>query len=117
MLERDERWELASRAAQDGIWDWDFRTNQVYRSDTWFEMFGYAPGELSGSLWTWENMVHPDDVARVLQSRRDHIEGNAERYFVEHRMRCKDGVYRWFLSRGQVLRDEHGAPDPHARLL
>ena len=49
--ERDERWELASRAANEGIWDWDMHTNKVYRSDCWFEMFGYQPGELSDNPW------------------------------------------------------------------
>jgi len=108
--DRDERWELASRAANEGIWDWDLRTNKVYRSDRWFEMFGYEPGELSDTPWVWEAMIHPDDAARVIEQRRDHIEGKAPRYYVEHRMRCKDGHYLWFLSRGQVVRDEAGNP-------
>ena len=107
---RDERWELASRAAHEGIWDWDLRTNKVYRSEYWFEMFGYEPGELADNPWVWENMVHPDDLARVLEQRSNHIAGLSQRYYVEHRMRCKDGQYRWFLSRGQVVRDEQGKP-------
>ena len=80
--QRDERWELASRAAQEGIWDWDLRTNQTYRSDAWFELFGYEPGELADNPWVWENMIHPDDAASVLEARRKHIEGLEERYYV-----------------------------------
>ena len=110
MQERDERWELASRAAGEGIWDWDMRSNRVYRSDCWFEIFGYEPGELSDNPWIWEGMIHPDDAARVIEARRHHIEGIAPTYYVEHSMRCKDGQYRWFLSRGQVIRDETGHP-------
>lgn len=110
MQERDERWELASRAAQEGIWDWDLRTNKVYRSDYWFEMFGYQPGELEDTPWAWEEMIHPDDVARVLENRRQHIQGLINRYYVEHRVRCKDGAFRWFLTRGQVIRDDKGNP-------
>ena len=110
MQARDERWELASRAAGEGIWDWDMRSNRVYRSNCWFEMFGYEPGELSDNPWIWEAMIHPDDAARVIEARRHHIEGIAPTYYVEHRMRCKDGQYRWFLSRGQVIRDETGHP-------
>ena len=106
----DERWELASRAANEGIWDWDLRTNKVYRSAYWFEMFGYEPGELADTPWVWENMIHPDDAASVIEQRGRHIEGRAPRYYAEHRMRCKDGRYRWFLSRGQVIRDEEGTP-------
>lgn len=108
--ERDERWELASRAAQEGIWDWNLRTNKIYRSDYWFEMFGYEPGELEDTPWAWEEMIHPDDVSRVLENRRQNIQGLINRYYVEHRVRCKDGIYRWFLSRGQVIRDEQGNP-------
>jgi len=110
MQERDERWELASRAANEGIWDWDMRSNRVYRSDCWFELFGYEPGELADNPWIWEGMIHPDDAARVIEARRRHVEGNVPNYYVEHRMRCKDGQYRWFLSRGQVIRDETGHP-------
>ena len=110
MHQRDERWELASRAAQEGIWDWDLRTNKVYRSETWFELFGYEPGELADNPWVWENMIHPDDAAEVLDARRKHIDGMVERYYVEHRMRCRDGRYRWFLSRGQVIRNDQGEP-------
>lgn len=108
--QRDDRWELASQAAQEGIWDWDLRTQRVYRSDYWFSLFGYEPGELADNPWVWENMIHPEDVARVLQTRRDHIEGRTDRYYTEHRMLCKDGQYRWFLTRGQLIRDEQGTP-------
>lgn len=110
MHQRDERWELASRAAQEGIWDWNLTDNKVYRSDYWFEMFGYEPGELADNPWVWENMIHPEDAAIVLEARRKHIEGLSDRYYVEHRVLCKDGQYRWFLSRGQVIRDEQGNP-------
>lgn len=110
MKKRDERWELASRAAQEGIWDWDLRTQRVYRSDYWFKLFGYEPGELGDDPWVWENMIHPEDVARVLENRRDHLQGRTDRYYVEHRMLCKDGQYRWFLSRGQLVHDEQGVP-------
>lgn len=110
MHQREERWELASRAAKEGIWDWDLQINRVYRSDTWFELFGYEPGELGDNPWVWENMIHPEDAARVLEARRKNIEGLSDRYYVEHRMLCKDGQYRWFLTRGQVLRDEQGTP-------
>lgn len=110
LYQRDERWELASRAAQEGIWDWNLTDNKVYRSDYWFEMFGYEPGELADNPWVWENMIHPEDAAIVLEARRKHIEGLSDRYYVEHRVLCKDGQYRWFLSRGQVIRDEQGNP-------
>jgi len=106
----DERWELASWASNEGIWDWDMRTNKVYRSDRWYQMFGYQPGELPDTPWAWETLIHPDDAFRVIEQRRHHMEGLTERYCSEHRMRCKDGQYRWCYSRGTVMRDENGNP-------
>lgn len=106
----DDRWELASWAANEGIWDWDMRTNQVYHSAVWYKMFGYEPGELPDTSWTWESLLHPDDAVRVIAERRAHIEGRTPQYYSEHRVRCKDGHYRWFLSRGKVIRDSEGIP-------
>ena len=107
---QDERWELASWAANEGIWDWDMRTNQVYHSAVWYRMFGYEPGEVPDTSWTWESLLHPDDAVRVIAERRAHIEGRTPQYYSEHRVRCKDGQYRWFLSRGKVIRDAAGFP-------
>lgn len=107
---KDDRWELASWAANEGIWDWDIRTNKVYRSDFWFRLFGYAPDEIAATSWAWDSLLHPDDAARVLAERRAHIEGQSSQYYSEHRVLCKDGQYRWFLSRGKVIRDENGDP-------
>ena len=107
---RDDRWELASWAANEGIWDWDMRTNQVYHSAVWYKMFGYEPGETTDTSWSWESMLHPDDAVRVIGERRAHIEGRTPQYYSEHRVRCGDGQYRWFLSRGKVIRDADGIP-------
>ncbi len=107
---QDDRWELASWAANEGIWDWDMRTNQVYHSAVWYKMFGYEPGEVPDTSWTWESLLHPDDALRVIAERRAHIEGRTPQYYSEHRVRCRDGQYRWFLSRGKVLRDATGIP-------
>lgn len=107
---QDDRWELASWAANEGIWDWDMRTNRVYHSKVWYKMFGYQPGELPDTSWSWEGMLHPEDALRVIEERRAHIEGRTPQYYSEHRIRCKDGQYRWFLSRGKVIRDADGIP-------
>ena len=77
---QDDRWELASWAANEGIWDWDMRTNQVYHSAVWYKMFGYEPGELPDTSWTWESLLHPDDAVRVIAERRAHVEGRTPQY-------------------------------------
>ena len=107
---QDDRWELASWAANAGIWDWDIRTNQVYHSAVWYKMFGYEPGELPDTAWSWEGLLHPEDALRVIEERRAHLEGRTSQYYSEHRVRCKDGQYRWFLSRGKAIRDAAGIP-------
>ena len=107
---QDDRWELASWAANEGIWDWDMRTNQEFHSAVLYQMFGYQPGELQDTSWAWESLLHPDDAARVIAERRAHIKGQSSQYYSEHRIRCKDGQYRWFLSRGKVIRAENGEP-------
>ncbi|OLP17886.1 hypothetical protein BST81_12565 [Leptolyngbya sp. 'hensonii'] len=106
----EERWHLALRGNNDGIWDWDLRTNQVFLSARWKEMLGYGEEELPSHLEAWLTRMHPEDLDRVLAIHRAHLEGETPYYIAEFRLRCKDGHYKWILSRGQALWDESGVP-------
>ena len=105
----EERMALAFQAAQDGIWDWNLETNEVYFSPRYQEMLGLAPGEMEPSLQAWERLVHPDDLARAMPVVSAVIGGGRE-FTVEFRMRHKAGHYVDILARGLPVRREADGP-------
>ncbi len=106
----EERFELAVRGTQTGIWDWNLQTNVVYFSKHWKQLLGYRQEEIGDDIGQWESRLHPDDREQATTALRDHLQGRSKRYESEHRLRCKDGSYRWFLARGALVRDEAGRP-------
>ena len=106
--ESQERFDLAVRGSDAGIWDWDIRTSTVFFSDRWKSMLGYAPNEIAHEFTEWSNRLHPDDRARGLASIDAYLSGRTPEYELEHRLRHKDGTYRWILARGAAVRDAHG---------
>lgn len=106
----EERWELAVAGSNDGIWDWDVQSGTLYLSDRWKEMIGYRGDEIGNRYEEWYQRVHPDDRDHVLELVQQHLDGRTDLYQVEHRVRCKDGTYRWILARGKAIRDESGRP-------
>ncbi|MCA1992469.1 MAG: PAS domain S-box protein, partial [Coleofasciculus sp. S288] len=110
LRESEERWQLALRGNNEGIWDWNIKTNEVFYSARWKEMLGYQQHELSSHLDEWKTRVHPDDFSTVMQGVREYLDHKTPRYTVEYRLRCKDGSYKWTLARGQAVWDEAGTP-------
>ena len=108
LRESEERYALVARGANDGIWDWDIRTDSVYYSPRYKEILGYGPDDLSKDPAVWTKRVHPDDLKLVLRANQRCIDGEADTFAVEFRMRHRDGSYRWILSRGVSLRDATG---------
>lgn len=111
-LEESEfRWKFALEGAGDGLWDWDFAVGKVFFSPRWKTMLGHSEDEIGNGLDEWESRIHPDDREEALALVRDYLEGRASAYSSEHRVRCKDGTYKWILARGMVVsRDTAGAP-------
>ena len=105
-----ERYALSVAGSNDGIWDWNIRTNEVYFSPRWKEMIGYEDHEISNDFDEFENRLHPDDHDRVMQAVADYLAGKIPTYELECRLQHKDGSYRWILVRGTVQLDESGAP-------
>lgn len=104
-------WEHAIARARLGVWDWDFRTDSCVYSDSWFQMLGYAPGELPQRSDLWLSLTHPDDRERAVHSGDLHISGSTESIETELRLRHKDGHWIWVLDRGGIIeRDETGRP-------
>ena len=111
-LEESEfRWKFAIEGAGDGVWDRDLQTGQENYSRRCKEMLGYAEDEILPDHREWESRIHPDDRQAVLTSDADYVAGKASRYELEYRLRCKDGSYKWILSRGMIVsRDPTGKP-------
>ncbi|MEJ2590204.1 MAG: PAS domain S-box protein [Candidatus Thiodiazotropha sp.] len=98
----EERWQYALEGAGEGVWDWDISSNRVYYSRRWKEMLGYAEDEIGDSIDEWSERVHPDDLSRSRAALQRHMNGESADYVNEHRVRCKDGSYKWILDRGQI---------------
>ena len=106
--QKDERWKLVVEGVNDGVWDWDARTDRIYYSDRCKEILGYRPEEIGDTREEWVSRCHPDDLARVQQAMEDHKSGRSPHYNETQRLRCKDGSYKWVRSRGKVLLDHSG---------
>jgi len=106
----EERWQLALRGTNAGIWDWDARTNTVFLSKRWKEMIGYAPEEFPDLPGEFERHIHPEDAERVRDEIASHLAGKTPFYETEYRLRTKRGDYVWIMARGQALWDDSGKP-------
>lgn len=110
LRESEERYALAIQGANDGIWDWDLRTNQIYFSGRWKSILGYGTSEIGNQLQEWFDRIHPMERAEVEAEIKAHLAGAIPQFEREHRMYCKNGSYRWVLSRGIAVRDHQGQP-------
>lgn len=110
LAESEQRWELALRGANDGVWDWNLATGEVFYSERSKAMLGYAANEIANRTEDWLARVHPDDLDRVSALYKRHLKGETEFFEAEYRLRCKDGSYKWVLSRGKALFNESGKP-------
>ncbi|MBU0982322.1 MAG: PAS domain S-box protein [candidate division Zixibacteria bacterium] len=102
LIESQERLQLAMEGAGLGMWDHNLRTGEVVRSDTWSEMLGYAPGEIAPTDQGWKQLIHPDDLALTEKIAAAHEAGEIPEFKVEHRMKARDGQWRWILNWGKV---------------
>ncbi len=107
----EERLKLALDATQDGLWDWNIRTGDVYFSPQWARLLGYDPDEVPARVDFFFTILHPDDISQVNQAITEHLNGQTPVKQGEVRLRMKSGEFRWFLDRGQVVaRDASGTP-------
>ncbi|HTY37961.1 MAG TPA: PAS domain S-box protein [Bacteroidota bacterium] len=111
LRESDARWQFALEGAGEGVWDWNVESNEVFFSARWKAMLGYTDAELQNNVETWESRIHPEDKARVFGILQKHLDGESPSYESEHRLRCKDGSYKWILGRGKIIsRNADGKP-------
>lgn len=87
----------------DGLWDWNANTGYVHRYPGWYQMLGYEPHSLDNTVFTWENLIHPDDLAQVMESFDACLSGRAADYRAEYRCRCRNGDYLWVADCGRIV--------------
>jgi diguanylate cyclase (GGDEF)-like protein/PAS domain S-box-containing protein len=108
LRESEERYALAARGANDGLWDWDLLTNRTYYSPRWKSMLGWEEHEISDDPDEWFRRIHPDDVDRVRADIASHLEEQTPHYEDEYRVLHRDGNYLWMLGRGIAVRNGNG---------
>ena len=102
--------ELAVKGSNDGLWDWNLETNEVFFSTRWKEMLGYAEAEIPNLFQEWKQRLHPDDSDRILTTFRQYFAGQISTYEQEYRLQHRNGNYIWVLCRGILLRDVRNKP-------
>ncbi len=104
----EERYALAARGANDGLWDWDLRSNRIYYSVRWKTMLGFGERDISDHPEEWFSRVHPDDRGDMETRIAAHLQGRNPHFEDEYRIMHQDGTYRWVLSRGLAVRNRDG---------
>jgi diguanylate cyclase (GGDEF)-like protein/PAS domain S-box-containing protein len=108
LRESEERYALAMRGANDGLWDWNLTTNEVYWSARWKTMLGFEETAIGSSPDEWFSRVHGDDLTRVREGVAAHLSKGSGHYESEHRILHHDGTFRWVLCRGAATRNDAG---------
>lgn len=106
----EDRWQLAVRGTNDGIWDWNIQAGKVFYSSRWKAMRGFADYEIADSLDEWRSRIHPDDLDNVLRSVDAYLAKQRPEFCEEYRVQKKDGSYMWILDRGVAHWNEAGRP-------
>lgn len=105
-----ERYAIAVAGANDGIWDWDLNTQEIYFSPRWKSAIGCDPDEIGPNPDEWFSRIHPDDLERVESEIQAHLKGRSPHLQTEYRILHKNGSYLWMLVRGMAVRDADGNP-------
>ncbi|MEG4047548.1 PAS domain S-box protein [Microcoleus sp. Pol17_C1] len=108
LMETEERWQLALKGNNDGIWDWNLQTGELFVSERFKEITGYEDSDISDYNNKWNKSLHPDDLAISQQLLQEHLERKTPHYITEYRLWCYNSAYKWILSRGQALWDASG---------
>jgi diguanylate cyclase (GGDEF)-like protein/PAS domain S-box-containing protein len=111
LRENEQRLQWVLEGSNDGFWDWNCATGAVLFSGRWAEMLGYSLEEIEPQVSSWEKLVHPDDMPQCQAALHAHFIEETPQYQTEHRLRAKNGEWRWVLDRGKVMvRDAKGQP-------
>ncbi|KPF47641.1 hypothetical protein IP87_00985 [beta proteobacterium AAP121] len=110
LRKRENQLWFALNEAMDGLWDWNVSTGEVFFSPQLKRMLGYGPDEMTPTLSSWSDNVHPEDAAAVQRLLTEHVQGRRARYEARYRLRNRSGQWLWVVDRGRVCeRDARGA--------
>jgi diguanylate cyclase (GGDEF)-like protein/PAS domain S-box-containing protein len=111
LQDADDLWKLALESNGDGVWDWYVQSGIELYSPRYLQIYGYEENDVRPTPAEFDARTHPDDLAQMQIDREAHFAGRVSSYSNEHRVRCKDGNWKWIHSRGMVIsRDEQGRP-------
>lgn len=105
LRESEARYALAIGGANDGLWDWNLETDEVYCSARTMAMVGLAEREARLPRSAWLDRIHPEDRDQVVAELQSHLGGFTAHYQAEYRVRHEDGSYIWVFDRGMAPRD------------
>lgn len=109
LLESEQRYALAVEGANDVLWDWDLRGDELYLAPKWRQLVGCSAEEATtGKPTDWLDRVHLEDLPGLLAHLDEHLKGSPEFFENEHRLRHRDGRHVWVRVRGTAVRDERG---------
>lgn len=109
LRESETRLRFVIEGSKLGTWDWDVETGSVLYNEYWASMLGYTLDEITQDLKTWERLVHPDDMPGIQELLNKHLNGDSEFYQTEHRLKAKNGEWKWVLDTGKAIeRDKSG---------
>jgi len=103
LRESELRLKLAIESSNEGLWDWNVVTGSVYFNEEWCKMLGYEQNEIEPNIKSWEKLVHPEDMPNVMKTLKKHLNGETDCYETTHRMKIKDGGWKWILDHGKVV--------------
>lgn len=103
LQQTEERWHYALQNNGLGVWDWNIISGHVHFSDRLQQMLGYETGEWPQHVDSWASRVHPDDLPSVMDAMDKCLSGETPDYICEHRLRCKDGSWKWVHDVGRIV--------------
>ncbi len=107
-MESLQRFDLVTRATNDGIWDWDIATDTCWHNAVYATALGYSPEEIGRDTDWWRQRIHPDDREDVLSTLGETLQNGSDVWLARYRLRRKDDSYAWVMDRGYIVRDERG---------
>ncbi len=107
LQEREEQYNLVAQASNDGLWDWNLHTHQVYYSPRWAAIIGQGEAALQPSIQEWFDRIHPEDKERFRTDLRRHLRRETTAFECQYRMLHRDQSYRWVSSRGMAVFGPH----------